>query len=527
MPHATFAPFRPDLSAARRLLRAPVLTRVVADLVLVNVALAAALAGRALQVIAFGSGGGAPDLRFVAQNYVHAYTGTAWLLTFVSSVIFFLNGFYTHRRAYMGRYKLLIVAESVSLTYVIFGALLYLLPGPWWMPPTALVLAWVLTMALLVGARIWALLWRDMVCTELEVRPPDKAQVRRVLVIGGAGYIGSALVRQLLDKGYEVRVLDQLLYGLDPIRSLVAHPRLEVQQGDFRQVDKVVQAMRGIDAVVHLGGIVGDPACALDEELTIEVNVMATRLVAEVAKMSRVNRLIFASSCSVYGAAEEGLDERSLLRPVSLYARSKIASERLLAGMADEHFSPIILRFATIYGLSGRTRFDLVVNLLTAKAVVDGEMTVFGGDQWRPFVHVQDAAGAILSMIEAPLGRVRNQVFNVGSEEQNYTINQVAGIIKSMVPGATLSISDSDGDRRDYRVRFDKIRRTVAFTPAWTIEQGIEQVMSAIESGQVRDYRDPLYSNAKFLTDEGTARIVRRQNEWAFALIKEVAARVG
>ncbi len=225
---------------------------------------------------------------------------------------------------------------------------------------------------------------------------------KHVLVIGGGGYIGSALLPKLLDSGYHVRLLDLLLFGTEPIADVLDHPNLEIVQADFRQVDEVVAAVRGMDTLIHLGAIVGDPACALDEELTIEVNLMATRMIAEVAKGSGVKRFIFASTCSVYGASDEILDERSALNPVSLYARSKIASEKVLRKMADDRFAPVILRFGTIYGLSGRTRFDLVVNLLAAKALIDKQITVFDGDQWRPFVHVDDAAQAVFKVLEAP-----------------------------------------------------------------------------------------------------------------------------
>jgi nucleoside-diphosphate-sugar epimerase len=268
---------------------------------------------------------------------------------------------------------------------------------------------------------------------------------------------------------------------------------------------------------------VGDPACALDEELTIEVNVMATRMIAEVAKGVGVERLVFASTCSVYGASEHHLDERSQLNPVSLYARSKIASEKVLQKMADDRFSPVILRFGTIFGLSGRTRFDLVFNLLTAKAVMDGEITVFGGDQWRPFLHVDDAARALLDVLTASQDIVRNQVFNVGSSEQNYTINQIAEIIQRHVPQAHIVHKGDGADRRNYWVSFNKISRTLGFRPKWTVDQGIDQVIEAISSGKVLDYRDAKYSNVLFLRQEGHERLSRQGSDWAYQLLDEAA----
>jgi len=301
----------------------------------------------------------------------------------------------------------------------------------------------------------------------------------------------------------------------------VEAPDLEVIQADFRQVDRVVEAMQDVDAVIHLGAIVGDPACALDEELTIEVNLMATRMIAEVAKGSRINRFIFASTCSVYGASDELLDEHSALNPVSLYARSKIASEQVLKNLAGPDFSPVILRFGTIYGLSGRTRFDLVINLLAAKAVVEGKITVYGGDQWRPFVHVDDAALAILKALQSPLATVRNKVFNVGSDEQNYTIQQVAEIIQRLVPTAQVLNMGSDTDRRNYRVDFSKIRNILDFAPQWSVVQGVQQVIARIQSGQIVDYRDAKYSNVKFLSEERASRLMPHHNGWAHELINE------
>ncbi|MDD5370891.1 MAG: NAD(P)-dependent oxidoreductase, partial [Anaerolineaceae bacterium] len=374
---------------------------------------------------------------------------------------------------------------------------------------------------LLVVARLWSSVWRDITRKEGNRREHDPDTIHNVLVIGGAGYIGSALLPRLLEKGYHVRLLDMLLYGTDPIAPWLDHPHLEIIQADFRQIDRVVEAMHDISAVIHLGGIVGDPACELDEELTIEINVMASRMIAEVAKGSGVQHFIFASTCSVYGASDQMLDERSQLNPVSLYARSKIASEHVLLKMADERFAPVILRFGTIYGLSGRTRFDLVINLLTAKACVDNEITVFGGDQWRPFLHVDDAARAMLQVLEAPLGLVRTQIFNVGSNEQNYTINEVAEMIHHHVATAQVTHMGNDSDRRNYWVNFNKIRKALDFTPAWTVDQGIDQVIEALNTGRVTDYRDARYSNVLFLRQEGKDRLTRQENRWAYQLLNE------
>ena len=352
------------------------------------------------------------------------------------------------------------------------------------------------------------------------------ADEKTVLVIGGAGYIGSALLPKLLQRGYRVRVLDLFLYGFGPIAKALDDPAVEIVRADFRQIDALVRAMHGAHHVVHLGGIVGDPACAIDEELTIDVNVSATRLVGEVAKGNGVKHFVFASTCSVYGASDDLLTEKSALNPLSLYARSKLASERVLLGMADDTFTPTILRFGTIYGLSGRTRFDLVVNLLAAKAAFEGRFTVFGGDQWRPFLHVDDAALAVVRLLDLPPGRGAD-VFNVGSNRENYTIGQVGDIVKIVVPEADLTVAPAERDRRNYRVSFSKIQVMAEFEPRWTVEVGVRQVVNAIRVGEVVNYREMRYSNEKYLAEMNGNGLAPPRIQWAHDLIRQLGAPIG
>jgi nucleoside-diphosphate-sugar epimerase len=494
--------------------------RLVADAVMVASAL---LLGMMLRILWMIDVEGASPSRMLIASFERSYQNSVWVLLLVSLSVFYLSGFYTHGRAYRGRYKALVITQAVSLSYLIFSFLAYFLGDTITVSRGALVPAWALTVVLLIGARLWSTFWRKMVGIEQLLnsaeRPHD--QIRVVLVIGGAGYIGSALLPQLLSRGYRVRLFDLLLFGTEPIAAVLDHPNLEIIRGDFRQVDLVVEAMRGVDAVIHLGAIVGDPACALDEELTIEVNLMATRMIAEVAKGSGVRRFVFASTCSVYGASDEILDEHSALNPVSLYARSKIASERVLRRMACSAFSPVILRFGTIFGLSGRTRFDLVVNLLTAKAVMEKQITVFGGDQWRPFVHVEDAAAAVVKVLEAPRELAHNEIFNVGSDKLNYTIQQVGELVQRLVPQARLISMGDDSDRRNYRVSFAKIHNRLGFTRHRPLEYGIQQVIDAIRRGQVLDYHEARYSNVKFLSDGTASQLIQRQNGWVNQLLSE------
>jgi nucleoside-diphosphate-sugar epimerase len=331
----------------------------------------------------------------------------------------------------------------------------------------------------------------------------------KVLVTGGAGYIGSALVEKLLRLGYSVSVLDDFHFGEQSLSRVAGHPNLTLIREDFRHIEVLTRAMDNVGSVVHLGGLVGDPACAVDPLLTIDVNVTATRVIAEIAKAREVRRFVFASSCSIYGACDEIVDESSRFNPQSLYARTKVASEAVLSSLNGSDFSLTCLRFATIYGISGRARFDLVVNLLCAKAICDGVVTVFGPDQWRPFVHVDDVATAIVMTLEAPSSLVSGQAFNVGNDAQNYTLGDVAALIQQQVPTARIVSDDTVVDRRNYRVSFKKIRTVLGFEPSWTLERGIAQVIACVRSNAIGHYSLPAYSNVLYLKEHGTESFSR------------------
>ncbi|MEK6939124.1 MAG: NAD-dependent epimerase/dehydratase family protein [Nanoarchaeota archaeon] len=328
--------------------------------------------------------------------------------------------------------------------------------------------------------------------------------MEKILVIGGGGYIGSTLVRRLLKQNYAVRVLDKFLYGEQSLVDLRDNPKLEIVSGDTRHLEELSQCIQDVDAVVHLAELVGDHACSLNTKVTQDINYLATFLVASVCKHYQVNRLVYTSSCSVYGGSEGTalLSEHSDLNPISLYAKMKVNSEQALLSMADENFAPTILRLATVYGWSNRPRFDLVVNTLTAKALQEGKITIFGGDQWRPNVHVADVAKAILLVLEAPFETVANQTFNVGSEDQNYTITQLGNLIKEQIPTATLTISSEVHDKRNYRVAFSKIRDKLNFKPDFQIIDAVAEISKAFQENKVGDYLNSVYHNHKFLQKE-------------------------
>lgn len=321
-----------------------------------------------------------------------------------------------------------------------------------------------------------------------------------VLVVGGAGYIGTHVVEQLLAANQSVRVLDRLLYGKGPIEDFLKNPRFELVEGDATDIVKLVEAMTGVSAVIHLAGLVGDPACSVDESFTRHANVITTRMVKEVALSMGVGRFIFASSCSVYGATDKEVDETSDLNPVSLYARTKIDSERELLLVQNENFSVTILRFATVFGHSRRPRFDLVANLFTAQALTEGKLTLMGENQWRPFVHVSDLARAVVLVLKSDPDRTQGQIFNVGDERLNMTLGTMANIVRDkvapMVEHPVVIVNKPDvADRRNYAVSFRKIHRALGFRAATLMEDGVAEMAAEFKKGTYGNYRSPSYSN--------------------------------
>jgi nucleoside-diphosphate-sugar epimerase len=317
--------------------------------------------------------------------------------------------------------------------------------------------------------------------------PPQRA--KRILVTGGAGYLGSVVVAQLIARGSKVRVLDALLFGDKSLDAVKSNPNCELVRSDVRDAAAVAAAMKSCDAVVHLAAIVGDAACNENQQLAAEVNRAATRTLIEMAPGCGVRRFIFASSCSVYGASDSFLDETAALNPLSIYARTKIDSEKLLLAAGShasaKDFSATVLRFGTLFGLSPRMRFDLVVNLFAARAASGGRITVFNAEQWRPFVHVQDAARAVLACLDAPSGAVSGQIFNAGSPALNLQIRDVGEAIQRMIPGTAIDRIENNSDQRNYRVSFEKIQRALGFQCHRTLESGIAEICDTIRSGQL------------------------------------------
>ncbi len=483
--------------------------RMLADVVMVNIALLLSLWLR-FWLLDLGSPDGDSLVKVLAA-YQHAYMLNAPIFSVVIVLIFGLNGIYARAPGYVGKFKLLVVFQAVTVTFLLCGTIHYFvwqgqLPNAF--PRGVLLLAWVFTLVFAGGVR----LTKDIIVSAPSPRPrrtvrPDQ-WTERVLVIGGCGYIGAVLCRKLLDEGYKVRVLDNLMFGLDPIRDIAEHENFELEKGDFRNIERVVQTMKDVDKVVHLGAIVGDPACAIDSEFTIAVNFAATRMIAEVAKGYGVERLLFASTCSVYGAADVLLDEHSALNPISLYAETKIDAEATLLKATDADFSPVVLRFATLFGFAPRPRFDLVVNLFAGQAHKDKKITIINGEQWRPFVHVTDVAEAICATLRAPLSVVKGQIYNVGGNDMNYHISELGRIVAETIPGTEVIEKTAPGDLRNYRVSFDKIAHELGFRPKVGLEEGILEIAEAFKREEVDDFKADKYSNLSY-----TRRILEEEKK--------------
>jgi nucleoside-diphosphate-sugar epimerase len=320
-----------------------------------------------------------------------------------------------------------------------------------------------------------------------------------VLVTGGSGYIGAPLCEELLASGRRVRALDALLHGQSAVADRLRRAGVELLVGDIRDPEARRAALRGADAVVHLAAIVGDPACARDPERSHEVNVEATIGLVADARRAGVTQLVFASTCSNYGRMADPtvpITEEGELAPVSLYARQKVQIEKALLSAENGALKPTCLRFATVYGVAPRMRFDLTVNEFARDLWADRELEVFGEQFWRPYVHVRDAGRAVRSVLDASPGRMGGQVFNVGRSGENYRKLDLVEEIRRQIPTGRVSYVHRDEDPRDYKVSFDKIAAQLGFKTLMTVPDGIAEVIEGLDAGAFSDPFDSTYRNA-------------------------------
>lgn len=318
-----------------------------------------------------------------------------------------------------------------------------------------------------------------------------------VLVTGAAGYVGSVTVVELLQRGHRVRGLDALLHAdASSLLTSWGHPGFEFVRADIRDDEAVERALDGVDSVVHLAAIVGDPACARQPDEARMVNFEATRRLLECARGRGAQKFVFASTCSNYGKIDgaEFATEEFQLRPVSLYAETKVAAELDVMAAATAEFRTVCLRFATVYGTSPRMRFDLTVNEFTRDVVCGRELVVYGEQFWRPYVHVRDAAHAIAVTIHAGPEKMDGGVFNVGSTGENYRKLDLVELLRERFPQAQVSFVHRTDDPRDYRVSFDKIGR-LGFVARRRVPDGISEVADLLGNGVIADPFDAAYTN--------------------------------
>lgn len=308
----------------------------------------------------------------------------------------------------------------------------------------------------------------------------------QVLVTGGGGYIGSILVRRLLKEHYKVKVLDRFFFGKETLDSVSKNKNLQLIQDDVRWFDSKI--LKNVDVVMDLAALSNDPAGELNPKITMEINHKGRARVAKLCKKTGVKRYILASSCSIYGFRDGILDEKSPINPLTTYAKANRKAEISAKKLASEKFTVTMLRFATVFGLSPRMRFDLAVNGMVLGFYKNRQIPIMrNGKQWRPFIHIKDVAEAYISVIEAPKDKINGEIFNVGSNSQNY---QILSLAKEVARGMGIPFKKEwygDPDSRSYRISFKKIKNTLNYDTKHTIADGAKEIHAALISGKTVD----------------------------------------
>jgi nucleoside-diphosphate-sugar epimerase len=326
--------------------------------------------------------------------------------------------------------------------------------------------------------------------------------MKNILVTGGAGYVGSGLLRELLVNGYPVTCVDNLMFGGESLLDIWHNKNFTFINCDINkheELDKIF-LKNNFDGVIHLAAIVGDPACKLNSDLAFKTNWESSKWLIDRSQSAGVSRFIFASTCSNYGKMDDPeayVDENSKLAPVSLYAELKVKFEKyMLSEMKKiDGFSPTSLRFSTVYGLSRRMRFDLTVNEFTKDLALGKELVIFGEQFWRPYCHVKDFSNAFITVLKSSNEKVAYNVFNVGDTKENYTKQMIVNEIKKVLPNSKIKYVKKNEDPRDYRVNCDKIKNELGFKISMTVPDGIKEIKRVIQENLIQDPEDQKYYN--------------------------------
>lgn len=325
--------------------------------------------------------------------------------------------------------------------------------------------------------------------------------IKSILVTGGAGYVGSILLKKLQNYDLKIKVVDSLVFGDDGISSLIKNKKIEFFNVDIRNTENILPILQDVDCVIHLAAVVGEPLCKKIPESAKQINEYATKNLVKLCKKQNVKRFIFASTCSNYGSNLQTVDETAEVQPLSLYSECKVNSEEFILNEAEKDFEVCILRFATAHGLSPRMRFDLLVQEFIRDAIVEKKISIFGADFWRPLIHVNDMADACISVLESNSELISGHIFNVGSDEENYTKKQLSQIIQELLPNTQIDIIETKIDPRNYKVSFKKIKNTLGFQPKKTVKDSISEILKEIESGNLNP-KDSEFSNMSKLTEQ-------------------------
>lgn len=319
-----------------------------------------------------------------------------------------------------------------------------------------------------------------------------------VLVTGGGGFIGTELVDQLLKKNYKVRVLDKFIYGKEVFDTISNKKNLDLVMGDITDPFILTKALIDVKAVIHLAGIVGEPAAAIDEKLTRHANIVSTRILKESVKAFNIPRFLFASTTAVYESSLSMVNERSKTNPSLIYTKTKLDSEKELLYDTHDSFHPTVLRISTAFGHSRKPKFDLVANLFVAQAFFNREIHVINGNQWRSFVHVSDIADAFVHALEAPLEKVSRQIINVGNSSQRIQLKDLAQLVQATLKDElNPRISyETKGTGSNHKISFSKLKRTLRVSSLYSLEDGIWEVYGHLQKGTYqKHYTDPYYSS--------------------------------